>query len=175
MHYAEPISPLLIIEESLQKHIFCAEKGIPGAYIPSPNTGGGGPVTLAGAVALGVAECFVGLIITQLVRPGAPFLFGMNTAALDMRSTIVSYGAPEWSMGMAATADMARFYSLPVWGGAGPSDSKIVDAQFGIEATFSIMSAFLSRTTLWCTMSATSSTDQPRRWRRWSSAMRSSA
>lgn len=148
MHYAEPISPLLIIEESLQKHIFCAEKGIPGAYIPSPNTGGGGPVTLAGAVALGVAECFVGLIVTQLVRPGAPFLFGMNTAALDMRSTIVSYGAPEWSMGMAATADMARFYGLPVWGGAGPSDSKIVDAQFGIEATFSIMSAFLSRTTL---------------------------
>jgi len=39
--YAEPISPLLIIEESLQKLIFCAEKGIPACYVPSPNTGGG--------------------------------------------------------------------------------------------------------------------------------------
>ncbi len=148
MLYAEPISPLLIMSESLQKLIFCAEKGIPVAYIPSPNTGGGGPITLAGAVALGIAECFVGLIIAQLIRPGTPVLYGMNTAALDMKTTIVSYGSPEWSLGMAASTDMARFYGLPAWGGGGPSDSKVVDAQFGIEATFSIMSAFLTRNTL---------------------------
>lgn len=148
MHYAEPISPLHIIEESLQKHIFCAEKGIPAAYIPSPNTGGGGPITLAGAVALGNAECLLGLIITQLVNPGAPFLYGMNTAALDMKSTIVSYGSPEWSMGMGTWCELARFYNLPVWGYGGATDSKIVDTQAGIEATFSIMNAFLSRCTL---------------------------
>lgn len=148
LHYAEPVSPLMIIEESLQKHIFCAEKGIPAAFIPSTNTGGGGPITLAGAVALGSAESLVGLIITQLVNPGAPFLYGMNTAAMDMKTTIVSYGAPEWSLGMAAWTDMARFYGLPVWGYAGASDSKAIDAQFGVEVTFSIMSAFLTRCTL---------------------------
>jgi trimethylamine--corrinoid protein Co-methyltransferase len=148
LHYAEPISPLYIIEESLQKHIFCAEKGIPATYIPSTNTGGGGPITVAGAVALGNAECLVGLIITQLVRPGAPFLYGMNTAALDMKTTIVSYGSPEWSRGMGAWAELARFYNLPVWGYGGATDSKVVDAQAGIEATFSIMSAYLSRITL---------------------------
>lgn len=148
IHYAEPISPLYIIEESLQKHIFCAEKGIPAAYIPSPNTGGGGPITLAGAVALGNAESLLGLIITQLVRPGAPFLYGMNTAALDMKSTIVSYGSPEWSMGMGAWVELARFYNLPVWGYGGATDSKVVDTQAGIEATFSIMNAFLTRCTL---------------------------
>jgi trimethylamine--corrinoid protein Co-methyltransferase len=148
IHYAEPISPLHIIEESLQKHIFCAEKGIPAAYIPSPNTGGGGPITLAGAVALGNAESLLGLIITQLVNPGAPFLYGMNTAALDMKTTIVSYGSPEWSMGMGAWVELARFYNLPVWGYGGATDSKIVDTQAGIEATFSIMNAFLTRCTL---------------------------
>jgi trimethylamine--corrinoid protein Co-methyltransferase len=148
LHYAEPISPLYIIEESLQKHIFCAEKGIPAAYIPSPNTGGGGPITLAGAVALGNAECLLGLIITQLVNPGAPFLYGMNTAALDMKSTIVSYGSPEWSMGMGAWCELARYYNLPVWGYGGATDSKIVDTQAGIEATFSILNAFLTRCTL---------------------------
>jgi len=148
LHYAEPISPLYIIEESLQKHIFCAEKGIPAAYIPSPNTGGGGPITVAGAVALGNAECLLGLIITQLVNPGAPFLYGMNTAALDMKTTIVSYGSPDWSLGMGAWTELARFYNLPVWGYGGATDSKVVDAQAGVEATFSILNAYMSQVTL---------------------------
>jgi trimethylamine--corrinoid protein Co-methyltransferase len=148
LHYAEPISPLLIPEESLQKIIFCAEKGIPACYPPSPNTGGGGPITVAGAVALGNAECLVGLIIAQLIRPGTPYLYGMNTAAMDMKSTIVSYGSPEWSLGMAAWTDLAHYYNLPSWGYGGATDSKVVDAQAGLEGTFSIMSAFMTRCTL---------------------------
>jgi len=148
LQYAEPISPLFIIEESLQKVIFCAEKGVPVAYIPSTNPGGGGPVTIAGAVALGNAESLLGLVITQLIRPGTPFLYGMNTATLDMKSTIISYGGPEWSLGMAANTSLARFYDLPVWGYGGASDAKRVDAQAGIEATMSILTAFLNRTTL---------------------------
>ncbi len=148
LHYAEPISPLLYNDESVDKLLFCAEKGIPVTYLPSPNTGGGGPITLAGALALGNAECLAGLVLTQLVRPGTPFLYGMNTAALDMKSAIVSYGAPEWPMGMAACTDIARYYDLPVWGAAGATDSKVVDAQAGIEATVSIMTAFLTRCNL---------------------------
>ena len=146
--YAEPISPLLFPEESLQKLIFCAEKGVPAAYPPSTNTGGGGPITLAGALALGNAECLVGLIISQLIRPGTPFLYGMNTAALDMKSAIVSYGSPEWPLGMMAQMDLARYYNLPAWSAGGASDSKVVDTQAGIEMTFSILSNFMARATL---------------------------
>ena len=148
MLYAESISPLLYPDESVDKLLFCAEKGIPVTYPPSPNTGGGGPITLAGALALGNAECLVGLVLTQLVRPGIPFLYGMNTATLDMKSAIVSYGAPEWPTGMAAWSDIARYYDLPIWGAAGATDSKIVDAQAGVEATVSIMTAFLTRCNL---------------------------
>ncbi len=148
MLYAESISPLLYNDESVDKLMFCAEKGIPVTYPPSPNTGGGGPITVAGALALGNAECLVGLVLTQLIRPGTPFLYGMNIAALDMKSAIVSYGAPEWAMAMPAFTDLGRFYGLPVWGGAGATDSKVVDAQAGIEATVTIMSAFLSRCNL---------------------------
>ena len=148
LHYAEPISPLLYPPESVDKLLFCAEKGIPVAYVPSPNTGGGGPITLAGAIALGNAECLAGLVLAQLVRRGAPFLYGMNTAALDMKSAIVSYGSPEWAMGMPAWADLGRYYNLPVWGFAGATDSKVVDAQAGIEATVTIMTAFMSRANL---------------------------
>ncbi len=148
MLYAESISPLLYPDESVDKLLFCAEKGIPVTYPPSPNTGGGGPITLAGALALGNAECLVGLLLTQLVRRGTPFLYGMNTAALDMKSAIVSYGSPEWVTGMPAWTDIGRYYELPVWGAAGATDSKLVDAQAGIEATASIMSAFLCRCNL---------------------------
>lgn len=49
---------------------------------------------------------------------------------------------------MGAWAELARFYNLPVWGYGGATDSKVVDAQAGIEATFSIMNAYLSRITL---------------------------
>jgi trimethylamine--corrinoid protein Co-methyltransferase len=146
--YAESISPLLYPDESVDKLLFCAEKGIPVTYPPSPNTGGGGPITLAGALALGNAECLVGLLLTQLVRRGTPFLYGMNTAALDMKSAIVSYGAPEWPTGMAAWSDMARHYELPIWGAAGATDSKVVDAQAGLEASISILTAFLTRCNL---------------------------
>jgi trimethylamine--corrinoid protein Co-methyltransferase len=148
MLYAESISPLLYNEESVDKLLFCAEKGIPVTYPPSPNTGGGGPITVAGALALGNAECLVGLVLTQLVRPGTPFLYGMNIAAMDMKSTIVSYGAPEWAKAMPAWTELGRYYGLPVWGAAGATDSKVVDAQAGIEATVTIMTAFLSRCNL---------------------------
>ena len=148
LHYAEPISPLLYNEESVDKLLFCAEVGIPVTCLPSPNTGGGGPITLAGAIALGNAECLAGLVLSQLVWPGTPFLYGMNTAALDMKSAIVSYGAPEWPTGMAACCDLARYYDLPVWGTAGATDSKVVDAQAAIEATVTIMTAFLTRCNL---------------------------
>lgn len=148
LHYAEPISPLLYNDESVDKLLFCAEKGIPVTYPPSPNTGGGGPITLAGAIALGNAETLAGLVLTQLVRKGTPFLYGMNTAALDMRTAIVSYGSPEWAMGMPAWTDLARTYNLPIWGAAGATDSKVVDAQAGVEATVTVMMALLSRCNL---------------------------
>ncbi|HUT16104.1 MAG TPA: trimethylamine methyltransferase family protein [Anaerolineae bacterium] len=146
--YAQPISPLLFADESVDKLLFCAEKGIPACYPPSTNTGGGGPITLAGALALGNAESLVGLVLTQLAQRGTPYVYGMNTSTLDMRSTIVSYGSPEWSLSMAASTDIAEYYGLPSWGFAGATDSKVVDAQAGIDASISIMTALLARCNL---------------------------
>ena len=148
LHYAEPISPLIFPESSLQKLIRCAEYGIPVSFPSGANAGGGAPITLAGAIALGNAECLGGLAIHQLKRPGAPFVYGSNISTLDMRTAIVSYGSPEWSLTMAAQADMARYYRLPSWGFAGASDSKVVDAQAGLEAMFSVYNAMLSQSNL---------------------------
>jgi trimethylamine--corrinoid protein Co-methyltransferase len=148
LHYAEPISPLIFPESSVQKLVRCAEYAIPVTFPSGANAGGGAPITLAGAMALANAECLGGLVIHQLTRPGAPFLYGFNVSIVDMRTAIVSYGAPEWSLTAAAQADMARYYRLPSWGFAGASDSKVVDAQAGSEAMFSVYNAMLSRNNL---------------------------
>lgn len=148
MNYSEPISPLLFPKDSVEKLLFCAQKGIPAAFVPSPNMGGGGPVTLAGALALANAEILAGMVMAQLTHPGAYCLYGANIAALDMRSAVVSYGAPEWSLSMSALSDMARFYGLPCWGCCGATDAKTVDAQAGLEAYQSVMNSFLAQTAL---------------------------
>jgi trimethylamine--corrinoid protein Co-methyltransferase len=146
LSYSEAISPLRFPENVMEKLVFCARKKIPICLPSGSNAGGGAPVTLAGAMALGIAENLAGLVIHQLAGKGSPFLFGPNVSTLDMKSTIVSYGCPEWSLTQAALADMRdELYGLPIWAYAGSSDSKIMDAQAGAEAMFSIITAMLSR------------------------------
>jgi trimethylamine--corrinoid protein Co-methyltransferase len=100
-------------------------------------------------MALGIAENLAGLVIHQLAGKGSPFLFGPNVSVLDMKSTVVSYGSPEWSLTQAALADMRdEIYGLPIWAYAGASDAKVMDAQAGAEAMFSIITAMLSRSNL---------------------------
>ena len=149
LNYSEAISPLRFPEYVMDRLIFCAQKGIPICLPSGSNAGGGAPVTLAGAMAMGIAENLVGLIVHQLTAKGAPFLFGPNVSAMDMKSTVVSYGCPEWSLTQAALADMRdEIYGLPIWSFAGASDAKVMDAQAGAEAMFSIVTAMLSRCNL---------------------------
>ena len=149
LNYSEAISPLRFPKNVMDKLIFCAERGIPICLPSGSNAGGGAPVTLAGAMALGIAENLVGLTVHQLVGRGSPFLFGPNVSTLDMKSTVVSYGCPEWSLTQAALADMRdEIYGLPIWAYAGASDAKVMDAQAGAEAMFSIITAMLSRCNL---------------------------
>ena len=146
LNYSEAISPLRFPENVMEKLIFCAQKGIPICLPSGSNAGGGAPVTLAGAMALGIAENLVGLVVHQLAGRGSPFLFGPNVSTLDMKSTVVSYGCPEWSLTQAALADMRdEIYGLPIWAYAGASDAKVMDAQAGMEAMFSIITSMLSR------------------------------
>jgi trimethylamine--corrinoid protein Co-methyltransferase len=146
LNYSEAISPLIFPQNVMEKLTFCAEKKIPICLPSGCNAGGGGPVTLAGSVALGIAENLVGLVVHQLTRPGSPFLFAPNVSILDMKTSVISYGCPEWSLTQAALAEMRdEIYGLPIWSFAGASDSKVMDAQAGAEAMFSIVTAMQSR------------------------------
>jgi len=134
LHYTEPISPLKHPFESVDKLIYCAEKSIPVVYSPAPISGSTAPLTIAGHIAQGLAECFCGLVIHQLKARGAPFLMGTGPAVLDMATVQCSYNAPEYLLGYQAIVEMSHFYNLPNWGYAGISDSQIPDGQATFEA-----------------------------------------
>jgi trimethylamine--corrinoid protein Co-methyltransferase len=134
IHYSEPISPLKYPPESLDKLLFCAEKGLPVVYSPAPIAGSTAPMTIAGHVAQGLAESLCGLVIHQLKSEGAPFVLGMGPAVLDMRTSQCSYNAPEYLMGHQAAIEMSLYYDLPNWGYGGTTDSQIPDQQAVFEA-----------------------------------------
>ncbi len=142
--YSQPTTPLLHGEDSTDKLIFMAEAGLPIVHQSSPMMGGTAPMSMAAALSLGNAELLSGLVIHQLVRRGAPFVYGCGLHHMDMRTTISVYGAPEFELARAAVAEMARFYNLPNYGYAGYTDSCVVDEQAASDATSSILVALLS-------------------------------
>jgi trimethylamine--corrinoid protein Co-methyltransferase len=134
IHYAEPISPLKHPFDSVDKLLFCAENTIPVIYSPAPIAGSTAPMTIAGHVVQGLAECLCGLVIHQLKAEGTPFLMGMGPAVLDMVTGQCSYNAPEYYLAYMAIVEMSHYYDLPNWGYAGTSDSQIPDEQAVFEA-----------------------------------------
>jgi len=143
VHYSEPISPLLYYDPAVEKILFCAEKGIPLINYPAPQAGSTAPATFAGEIVQGSAESLSGLVLAQLINPGAPFIYGAFATIMDMRTTVFSYAAPEMSLMVAAMAQMAQHYELPFFGTAGCSDAKFPDAQAAAEAAFSCLASAL--------------------------------
>ena len=141
VHYSEPISPLVYFDLAIDKIMYCAENRIPLINFPAPQCCGSAPATFAGALVQAGAESLSGLVVHQLVNPGAPFIYGAFTTIMDMRTSIFSYGAVEMSLMTAAMAQMAQNYRLPFFGTAGATDAKFCDAQAGAEAALQILSA----------------------------------
>lgn len=142
--YSEPISPLTHARESCEKLLFIAGKGLPVVYTPGMMTGASAPVTLAGALVQANAELLSGLLICQLVRQGAPMIYGGGLLSMDMSSGLISYAAPEFMLGMMALSEMGQHYRLPVFSFAGCSDSKIFDQQAGAEGAMWMLLSALS-------------------------------
>ncbi|MBW2057606.1 MAG: trimethylamine methyltransferase family protein [Deltaproteobacteria bacterium] len=139
--YAEPSSPLVHSREAVEKVTIAAERDIPIVYVPAPSAGGTAPVTLAGLLVEGLADTLTGLVVSQLRKAGAPFVMGGVFTALDMRTTVFSYGAPELLLLDAALTDISKRLGIPVFSTAGCSDAKTLDEQAGLEAGLSILMA----------------------------------
>ena len=80
---------------------------------PEVMMGGTGPVTMAGALVQHNAEVLAGLVLTQLARPGSPFIYGCVSAPMDLRKAEISQGNFETALFNAAAVQLADGYGLP--------------------------------------------------------------
>jgi trimethylamine--corrinoid protein Co-methyltransferase len=144
VHYAEPFSPFMHTNEGVAKLLFCVEHGIPVIYTPMTLAGSSAPVTGAGNLVQCMTESLSGLVIAQLKKRGAPFIFGGVPTIMDMKSTLVSYGAPELSLWAAGLTEMAHYLHLPMFSTAGCTDAVDFDQQAAAESSISCLMAALS-------------------------------
>ena len=142
--YSEPSSPLQQSETAVDKLLLMAEHELPVVHSPGPLMGGTAPITMAAGLAMSLAEILSGLVVHQMTNPGAPFVFGAGLHHMDMKSTQICYGGPEFQLTKAAIAELGRWYGMPTWGYAGCSDAKVMDEQAAAEATLSVLMAKLT-------------------------------
>jgi len=129
-----PSPPLNWSEFGAQSLVDLARAGTPAQIVSMPLAGATAPVTLAGAVVQHAAECISGITIHQLAEPGAPIVWGGAPAIFDMRFGTTPMGAIETAMIDAAYAQVGKHLGLPTHTYLGASDSKLVDAQAGMES-----------------------------------------
>ena len=138
-----PLTPLKYDSRMLGALMEYAAAGQPALIASLAIAGATGPVTLAGNLALQNAEVLAGIVLAQLIREGTPVIFGGVSSNAEMRNGTLSIGSPEMALNAAATAQMARYYKLPVRSGGAVCDAKSPDAQASYESMMSLLIALV--------------------------------
>lgn len=116
------------------------------ATVISPFIVGGAmaPVTIAGTLAQVLAEVLAGVAYSQLVRTGAPVVFGAFVTSIDMNSGAPTFGTPEASQILFSAGQLARRMNLPFRSGGGLCSSKLPDAQAAYESANTLNAGLLA-------------------------------
>ena len=101
------------------------------------------PVSVAGTLTQVLAEVTAGITYSQLVRPGAPAIFGAFVASIDMNSGAPTFGTPEASHILYGAGQLARRLGLPYRSGGGLCGSKLPDVQAAYESSNTLNAALL--------------------------------
>ncbi len=102
------------------------------------------PVTIPAALVQQITEALSGIALSQLIRPGAPVVFGSFLSNIDMQSGSPTFGTPESGIGLLCTGQIARHFGLPFRTGGGLTSSQVPDAQAGYEALMTLLPTFLA-------------------------------
>ena len=123
-------------EDSCQNLLDCVDAGIPIEIVPVTLMGLIAPVTLVGALVFHTVDVLTGITMAQIVRPGAPVLFGGAPATFHMKAASSPMAAIEAQHLNVAYVAVAKSLDLPTQAYMALSDGKFLDAQAGGE-TFS--------------------------------------
>lgn len=118
-----------IMEMSSRGQVICVT--------PFTLAGAMAPVTMAGAVVEQNAEALAGLAFCQLVKKGAPVIYGGFTSNVDMKSGAPAFGTPEYMKAVVVGGQMARRYKIP-YRTSNTCAANTVDAQAAYESVFSL-------------------------------------
>ena len=130
-------SPLRLDDPMLQGIIEMSRRNQLIVMTPFTLAGAMAPVTIIGALAQQNAEALAGIAFTQLVRPGAPVMYGGFTSNVDMKSGAPAFGTPEYMKAALVGGQLARRYHIP-YRTSNVCAANTVDAQAAYESVFSL-------------------------------------
>ncbi|HUZ83474.1 MAG TPA: trimethylamine methyltransferase family protein, partial [Gaiellales bacterium] len=122
-------SPLRWDDRMLAAMLEYVRAGQPVILTPFLLMGAMSPVSIPATLVQQLAEGLAGVALAQLVRPGAPVIFGSFLSNTDMQSGSPSFGTPESATGLLCTGQLARHYGLPFRSGGALTSSQTTDAQ----------------------------------------------
>lgn len=135
-------SPRLFDDAMADGLIAMAEHGQPVTVTPFTLMGAMTPVTLAAALSQQNAEALFGVVLTQLINPGTPAMYGAFTSNVDMRSGAPAFGTPENAKANIIAGQLARRYNLP-YRTSNANASNVVDLQAAYETEMATWGAVL--------------------------------
>ena len=135
-------SPLRLDTPMLQGILEFSRRNQVVVMTPFTLAGAMAPVTLAGALVEQNAEALAGMVLTQVVRPGAPVVYGGFTSNVDMQSGAPAFGTPEYMRTAMIGGQLARRYGVP-YRSSNVSAANAVDAQAAYESVFSLWGAIM--------------------------------
>lgn len=139
-----PSPPLKWSNLTCQSVLDCARAGIPSEFVSMPLSGATAPVTLSGSIVQHTAETLSGVVIAQLAEPGAPVIYGGSPSVFDMKKGTTPMGAIETIMIDASYTQVGKSLNMPTHAYMGLSDSKLPDAQGGLESAMGALTAALA-------------------------------
>lgn len=141
------VSPLKHDYPMLDGAMRLARRGQPVVVTPFTLAGAMAPVTMAGAVALSIAEALAAIALLQYINPGCPVAIGTFTSNVDMKSGAPAFGTPEYMRATQMTGQLARFYKLPLRS-SGVCAANVPDGQAMWETSNSLWAAVQSGTNM---------------------------
>jgi trimethylamine--corrinoid protein Co-methyltransferase len=129
-------SPLQVVDDTAEKVFAIVEKELPLVISSSPQGGSSAPIQEAGMVAQINAEILAGIALVQLIKEGAPVLYGSVPVRARLDDLHDLYGCPEFNQYNIDCVQMARFYKIPCYSTAGVGDAKVPGMQAVFEKLF---------------------------------------
>ena len=132
------VSPLRYAPEGVEIMQRAMAHRMPLQICTAAQAGATSPVTLAGALAQGLAETLAGLMVVDVIEPGYPCIFAFMPFISDLRTGAMTGGSGEAAVAAAAAAQLLLHLRLPSTASAGMTDAKTPDAQSGYEKGYTV-------------------------------------